>query len=83
MAILLTEVDEKSLPYIVLGAFAGIRTAEQKRLRWEKHVRWDTGYFDLTGNVTKKKLRRLVPILPAAMAWLAPYKGRTGFILDQ
>ena len=82
-AILLTEVDEKSLPYIVLGAFAGIRTAEQKRLRWEKHVRWDTGYFDLTGNVTKKKLRRLVPILPAAMAWLAPYKGRTGFILDE
>jgi hypothetical protein len=27
VAILLTEVDEKSLPYIVLGAFAGIRTA--------------------------------------------------------
>jgi integrase len=83
MAILLSEADEKSLPYIVLGAFAGIRTAEQKRLRWEKHVRWDTGYFDLTGNVTKKKLRRLVPILPAAAAWLTPYKNRKGLILDE
>jgi len=83
MAILLTGVDEKSLPYVVLGAFAGIRTAEQKRLRWDKHVRWDTGYFDLTGNVTKKKLRRLVPILPAAAAWLAPYKNHKGLILEE
>jgi len=83
MAILLTGVDEKSLPYVVLGAFAGIRTAEQKRLRWDKHVRWDTGYFDLTGNVTKKKLRHLVPILPAAAAWLAPYKNRKGLILEE
>lgn len=83
LAILLTGVDEKSLPYVVLGAFAGIRTAEQKRLRWDKHVRWDTGYFDLTGNVTKKKLRRLVPILPAAAAWLAPYKNHKGLILEE
>jgi integrase len=83
LAILMTEVDEKSLPYIVLGAFAGIRTAEQKRLRWEKHVNWDTGYFDLSGNVTKKKLRRLVPILPAAAEWLAPYKGRIGLIVEE
>ena len=83
MAVLLTGVDEKSLPYIVLGAFAGIRTAEQKRLRWEKHVNWDTGYFDLSGNVTKKKLRRLIPILPVAAKWLAPYKNRTGFIVEE
>lgn len=83
MAILLTEVDDKSLPYIVLGGFAGIRTAEIKRLHWEKHVRWDIGYFDLTGNVTKKKLRRLIPILPAAAAWLAKFKGRMGRILEE
>lgn len=83
MAILLTEVDDKSLPYIVMGGFAGIRTAELKRLDWGKHVRWDIGYFDLTGNVTKKKLRRLIPILPAAAAWLAKFKGRTGRILDE
>lgn len=83
MAVLLTEADEKSLPYIVLGAFAGIRTAEQKRLRWEKHVRWDTGYFDLTGNVTKKRLRRLIPMHPTAALWLAPYKKSTGMILSE
>ena len=82
MAILLTGVPEKSLPYVVLGAFAGIRTAEQKRLHWEKHIRWDTGYFDLTGNVTKKKLRRLVPILPAAAAWLSDFKKSKGPILQ-
>lgn len=82
IALLLTHANEHSLPYLVLGAFAGIRTAEQKRLFWDKHVRWDTGYFDLTGNVTKKKLRRLVPILPVAAGWLTNYKNRKGPILD-
>jgi len=83
MAILLTTADEKSLPYIVIGAFAGIRTAELRRLTWENNVDWDQGIFDLNGKLTKVRVRRAIPILPVAEAWLAPYKKQKGLIIQE
>lgn len=82
MAILLTESEEADLPFLVLGGFAGIRSWEQARLRWEKHMRWDEGHFELGADVTKMSQRRIVPMLPVAKAWLEPFRHMTGPILN-
>lgn len=82
MAVMLTNADEADLPFLVLGGFAGIRSEELARLTWEKHARWGEGHFDLGPDVTKMSQRRLVPMLPAAKAWLLPFRSRKGKILD-
>ena len=47
MAALLTGVEERDLPYIVLGGFAGIRSREQAKMTWEANVNWDEQVFVL------------------------------------
>jgi integrase len=67
------------LPFIAIGAFAGARTEEILRLDWED-IHWDQNFVILGRNKTKTATRRIVPILPALAAWLAPYRGKTGKI---
>jgi site-specific recombinase XerD len=65
------------LPVLILGGFCGLRTAEIERLEWqdirESHV-------VVGAHQSKTSLRRIVPILDAARAWLAicrrPVAGR-------
>ena len=65
----LTEIiccaSERMVPFIVLGAFAGIRHAEIQRLEW-KDVRFDEGHIEIRASKAKTASRRLVPILPNA-----------------
>jgi integrase len=70
---------ENLLPHIVIGAFAGIRSAEIARLDWAD-VLWDQGYIEIKARKAKTKARRLVPLLANLRAWLDPYRGRTGLI---
>jgi integrase len=70
---------ENLLPHIVIGAFAGIRSAEIARLEWAD-VLWDQGYIEIKARKAKTKARRLVPLLPNLRAWLEPHRGRTGLI---
>lgn len=67
------------LPLIVIGAFAGIRSAEIDRLEWSD-ILWEQGYIEIKARKAKTKSRRLVPLLPNLRAWLEPYRGKTGFI---
>jgi integrase len=67
------------LPLIVIGAFAGIRSAEIDRLEWSE-ILWEQGYIEIKAKKAKTKSRRLVPLLPNLRAWLEPYRGRSGFI---
>ena len=67
------------VPTLVLGGFAGIRTAEINRLDWAD--------LDLKGKMVKvaaskakTRSRRIVPLCDAAIAWLKPYSARTGKI---
>ncbi len=70
---------ENLLPHIVIGAFAGIRSAEIARLEWGD-VLWEQGYIEIKVRKAKTKARRLVPLLPNLRAWLEPYREQTGFV---
>jgi integrase len=68
------------LPYVLLGAFAGLRTEEIKRLRWED-IKTDQGHIELGKSKTKTRTRRIVPILPALKDWLALYERCEGLVI--
>ena len=65
------------LPMLAIGAFAGLRDSEIKRLNWTE-VRPVRGHIEVTAAKAKSARRRLVPIQPNLMEWLRPYSGMTG-----
>ena len=69
------------IPYLAIGAFAGLRSAEIERLDWSE--------VDLAGKLihvkaekSKTAQRRLVPISENLAAWLAPHALREGPITN-
>ena len=69
------------LPVLAIGAFAGIRTAEIKRLHWED-IKWDRGHIEIAGRKAKTASRRLVPLTDNLKAWLEPWRDETGEIVS-
>ncbi len=69
----------KLLPHLVLGAFAGIRSAEIERLDW-KDILWERGYIEIEAAKAKTRSRRLVPLLPNLRSWLEPFREEEGHI---
>jgi integrase len=65
------------VPMLAIGAFAGLRDAEIKRLDWHE-VDLAQGHIEVKAAKAKSARRRLVPILPNLMAWLLPYGGLHG-----
>lgn len=49
------------LPWVLISAFAGIRTFEVLRMDWS-NVRWEPRLIDLPPEVTKVNERRIIPI---------------------
>ena len=80
LEILLTRISPRMLPFVAIGAFAGLRSAEITRLEW-KHVRFDTSVIVVPVTVAKTSNRRLAPIVPALHAWLTPFKQENGKVL--
>jgi integrase len=78
---LLHGADEQILPFVALGAFAGLRSAEIERLDWES-VKWDQGFVVVNPDAAKTSQRRLVPMLPPLRSWLKKYQGRDGKIIE-
>jgi integrase len=74
---LLKAASEEFLPFVALGAFAGLRSAEIERLGW-KDLDLAGGYIHVAADKAKTRSRRLVPILPNLAQWLAPYAQRQG-----
>jgi integrase len=69
------------LPYLLLGAFAGLRTAELHRLDWA-HLDFGEGYVEVTArNAKVKGRRRLVPMSENLKAWLEPLAKEHGLVL--
>jgi integrase len=64
-------------PWIVLSAFAGIRTFEVLRMDWS-NVRWEQKLIDLPPEVTKVNERRIIPMCDALIEALAPWQQTTG-----
>jgi integrase len=65
------------LPVIVLGAFAGLRTAEIERLEW-RDIDLAGGFIHISADKAKTASRRLVPVQANLAAWLATYAKHTG-----
>lgn len=70
------------LPMLAIGAFAGLRDAEIKRLDWSE-VNQTRGYIEVTGAKAKSARRRIVPIQPNLAAWLGAFSGMTGALLPR
>jgi integrase len=65
------------LPYLALGAFAGIRTAEIVRLDWQE-INFETGYIEIKKAKAKTKGRRLIKMQPNLVEWLKKARQASG-----
>jgi len=65
------------VPMLVIGAFAGLRDAEIKRLDWSE-VNLLRQFIEVKGAKAKSARRRIVQIQPNLAAWLTPYIGMKG-----
>lgn len=80
MTRLLSALPKSLVPYVAIGAFAGLRAAEVERLDWE-HVDLEGGHIEVTAKNSKTARRRLVTILPNLNAWLEPLKAPNGPVI--
>src|SRR5208282_2859929 len=69
------------LPYISLGLFAGLRSAELMRLDG-KDVKFDDRAVVVGQQVAKRRSRRVLEMCDALYAWLSPLKPLDGPIVD-
>ena len=77
---MLTLCDKNLVPFLAIGLFAGIRSAELARLKWE-NIDWVGGNIRLDREITNTNQSRLAPLTPNLAEWLAPYKDLKGNIL--
>ena len=76
---ILAAAEPRMVPFIVLGAFAGVRHAEIQRLEWSD-VRLAAGVVEIGAGKAKTASRRTVPILPCLRAWLEPHVRESGSV---
>ena len=75
---LLSAARPELVPFIAIGAFAGLRSAEIQRLDWSE-VRED--HIVVTKGKAKTRSRRLVPIQPNLRAWLETHRKESGAVV--
>jgi integrase len=80
MGRILLAAHARILPFLAIGAFAGIRSAEIHRLHWSD-IKWDRGHIEIAGKKAKTAARRLVPLTENLKAWLTPWREATGPIV--
>jgi len=76
---LLEAADAELVPFIAIGAFAGLRRAELERLDWSE-VDLESGLITVQAVKAKSARRRFVKIHPNLAAWLTltPHAARRG-----
>jgi integrase len=79
---LLNQAAPDIVPYLAIGAFAGLRSAELQRLEW-KAVDLQSGYITVTADIAKTASRRIVPIAPNLREWLLPEANRYPEVLPK
>ncbi len=78
LSLMLEHARPELVPFIVLGAFAGIRTAELQRLDWAD-IRPD--FIEIKAAKAKTASRRLIPICATLSAWLEPFRQPAGAVV--
>jgi integrase len=74
---LLSNSTAETLPFWVLGGFAGIRSAEIMRLTWSD-IDWQNRLVKIDDTKAKTARERFVDLCDAALRWLSPYRGSRG-----
>jgi len=77
LAEMLNCADEALIPFLTLGAFAGIRHAEIQRLDW-RDIQFDAGIVEIRAKKAKTASRRTIPLLDNLQAWLSLYRAPGG-----
>jgi integrase len=68
------------MPFVAIGAFAGLRSAEIVRLEWQE-IRFTQNVIEIKASKAKTASRRLVPILPVLAEWLSSVRKESGRVL--
>lgn len=68
------------LPFVAIGAFAGLRRAEILRLDWSE-IDLEENFIEVTAAKSKTASRRVVTILPCLREWLFPYAKLSGKVI--
>jgi integrase len=67
---------------LAIGAFAGLRDAEIKRLDWSE-VDLARGHIEIKAAKAKSARRRIIPIQPNLAEWLRPYAAMQGSVVPE
>lgn len=70
------------LPYVAIGLFAGLRSAELLRLEWSA-INLAEKAIVIGAQAAKKRSRRVVEIVPALEAWLAGCHQKEGALVTK
>jgi integrase len=65
---------------LAIGAFAGLREAEIKRLDWAE-IDQRRGHIEIKSSKARSARRRIVEMQPNLCDWLRPYAGMTGAVV--
>lgn len=68
------------LPVLAIGAFAGLRDAEIKRLEWSE-IDLVRGFIEVKASKAKTARRRIIQIQPNLAEWLRPYREMCGAVV--
>ena len=77
IASLLAKADDTLKPFLAIGAFAGLRTAELQRIDWSE-IDLSRGFITVAAHKAKTRRRRLVPIADNLKEWLTPCAKASG-----
>lgn len=81
MQTVLEKAPSDFVPYLAIGGFAGLRTAEIERLDWSE-VDMAGKLIHIKAEKSKSAQRRLVTISDNLAAWLAPHARKAGPVAD-
>jgi len=73
--------DADLIPFLAIGAFAGLRSMEIERLDW-RQVDLAQGHIEIKAMNAKTAARRLAPVTDNLKAWLTPIHRKTGRVFE-
>jgi integrase len=78
---LIAAADDRILPMIVIGGFAGLRHAEIARLDWPD-IDLEEGFIEVKAENAKTDTRRIVPLKENLKAFLLPLAKKNGKVVS-
>ena len=85
MALILKHATKRTIPWLVLGAFAGVRSAEIERMSWED-IDWSSNLILIKGKLvggskSRANNDRAIAMTANVKVWLSPFRTYKGNIL--